>query len=454
MPIGSILARHVSDTSFGDVPAAALAAAKRALVDTMAVAWGARGAPGVAEAASAVAACQEGAGSTLWQTGGAAPPRSSAFVNSVAGSALDFDSIHPAAVHADIVSVPVALAVGESAGCSGKEVLATVALCSDLTCRLALSTQANSGWFYTGLYGAAAAGAITAKLLGASVASIESAMGLGFINASGTYQPMAERSLSKRTLAAFAADAGVLCGHLAHAGMSGPREWIEGRFGVHAMYERGDAAPITQGLGVVYRNVETATKPYPSCQANHAPIDAMLALRSKAPLHDIEAIEVVLSPYMDRLVGAAYEPAENPQVSAQFSVRYSLACALVRGSVGIGDMRGSVPLEPNLLEWAQRVRVVVDEGNKNNYCPATVRITLRNGAVLSHTASVLRGGVDAPLTETQVIDKLRMCLDAGGYCADTARVAAIYETLMRIDAAPRVAVWMSDLTKLVLSRAS
>lgn len=451
MAIGSVLAQHVFRTTFADLPSPAITAAKRSLVDTLAVAWAARSAPGVLESARGSMAGQEGASSTLWHAGSKASVRSAAFVNSVAASALDFDSVHPAAAHADIVSVPVALAVGEAAACSGKEVLTAVALCSDLICRLALASGANSGWFYGSLYGVSAAAAITAKLRGASADAIESAMGLGFLNASGTYQAVVERSLSKRTLAAFAADSGVLCGDVASAGISGPREWIEGRFGLYEMYERGEEGATIDNLGVTYHNVETTLKPYPTCQANHAPIDAMLALRRQARLEDIETIEVVLSPYMDRLVGAPYEPGENPQVSAQFNVRYSLACALVHARLGIEDIRDDAPLARNLLMWAGRVRVVVDAANKNNYCPATVRLALRDGRVLSHTATVLRGGVDAPLSDGQMVEKLRVCLEAGGYRAPPKQVNAVYEALMLLEHASDAAVWMRDLMKLVQS---
>lgn len=452
MTLCPILAAHVAKASFDALPPVAAEAARRALVDTLAVAWGARGASGVAAGMAVASSAHQPATSTLWQTGTKSSPRAAAFANSVAAAALDFDSIHPgAAIHPDIVCVPVALSVGEMIGASGKDLLAAIAMGSDLICRLALSTRANSGWFYTSVYGPIVSAAITAKLLGASPETIADAMGLGYMNAAGTYQPVAERSPSKRALAAFAVDSGVLCGQLAVAGLSGPREWLDGPFGLYALYEKGDSFHVTHELGSVYRNAETNIKAYPSCQANHAPIDALLSLKSEMRVskEDAESIEVVLSPYMNRLVGAPYEPGTNPQVAAQFSVQYSLACAMLYDRVGIAEISAAADGDPEVRSWAARVRVTVDQENRNNYCPATVKVKLRDGTELSRTASVLRGSVEAPLTDEQLKGKMAECLDAGGYEARPDRVEQVFDEIGRVDEAPEIGAWMTKVVRLV-----
>ncbi|MCI3953827.1 MAG: MmgE/PrpD family protein, partial [Burkholderiales bacterium] len=178
MAISTDIARHIARTSYEALPEAAILAAKRSIVDTLAVAWGARGA--ASPFSDAAAQDDAATASTIWISGKKMSARAAAFVNSVAASALDFDSIHiGGAIHPDIVSVPVALAMSESADVSGKDALAAVALGSDLLCRFALSTRANSGWFYTSVYGAIVSAGMTAKLLGGSAHQIEGACGLG-----------------------------------------------------------------------------------------------------------------------------------------------------------------------------------------------------------------------------------------------------------------------------------
>jgi 2-methylcitrate dehydratase PrpD len=342
--------------------------------------------------------------------------------------------------------------MSEAAAVSGKDALAAVALGSDLLCRFALSTRANSGWFYTSVYGAIVSAGMTAKLLRGSAHEIESACGLGFLRSSGTYQPVTERSSSKRALAALAVDAGILCGYLGMHGISGPREWVEGRFGLHQMYERGDVDAIVGSLGREYRNAETSIKPYPSCQANHAPIDAVLALKHKAAVtvDQVARVEVVVSPYMNRLVGASYAPGINPQVSAQFSVQYSLACALVRGKLGIEEIGERAATDPAIVELASRVRVTVDEHNPNNYCPATVHLTLKNGAVLSETQGFVRGGAEHPLTDDELLGKLASCLEAGGYGEERLLAERVWDRVMALDGEPGVSSWMERINEMVM----
>ncbi|MGQ0751212.1 MAG: MmgE/PrpD family protein [Betaproteobacteria bacterium] len=454
MVIAADLARHIARNSYEALPAAAILAAKRSIVDTLAVAWGARGAADPRPFLDAATRDDAARTGTIWISGEKTSARTAAFINSVAASALDFDSVHiGGAVHPDVVSVPVALAVSEAAGVSGKVVIAAAALGSDLMCRFAMSTRANSGWFYTSVYGSIVSAGMTAKLLGGSAHQIESALGLGFLRSSGTYQSVTERSSSKRALAALAVDGGILCGYLGMQGISGPRDWVEGRFGLHQMYERGDPAAIVEGLGREYRNAETSIKPYPSCQANHAPIDAALALRRRTGItaDHVAQIEVMISPYMNRLVGASYVPGDNPQVAAQFSVQYSLACALARGRLGIEDICEQSATDPELVELASRVRVAVDERNSNNYCPATVHVTLKNGKALSETSASLRGGVEHPLTDDELLGKLASCLEAGGYAAGEQLPERVWRSVMALDEECNVGIWMNRLGKTLVS---
>ncbi len=441
MKIEQTLAQYVTDTTYAALPATAVAAAKRSLIDTLAVAWGARGAPGVYESELAARADDDAGPCTLWLSGSKTSTRSAVFANGLAAAALDYDSIYPfAAVHPDIVAVPVALAVGESQMVSGKELLCAIAVCGDLMCRLARATRKNTGWFYTSVYGAIAAAATTARFLKPTEQAVSSAMGLGFLNSSGTYQPVVERSLSKRTMAAFAGDIGVLCGRLSAAGCPGPQDWLEGQYGIHALYEDCDTTAISQDLGEVFEGSQLCVKPYPSCQCNHAALDALLKLRREHRLdaRNVAQIEVVISPYMYRLVGAAYVPGATPQVAAQFSIQYSLARALIDGGLTIAGVSDEAALDQRVAEIIPRIRVTVDPSNQANYCPATVRVRQSNGMEIEQTTSRLRGSVDAPLTEHELTAKLSDCLLSGGYDKSSKSAEQLVEVLMNVESEPSI----------------
>jgi 2-methylcitrate dehydratase PrpD len=450
--IESLLAQHVAATTFKGLSPAAIAAAKRSLIDTIVVALGARGAQGLSESMRASLTDEEHGSSTIWHTGKGTSARSAAFVNSIAAAALDFDSIYPfAAVHPDIVVVPVALALSESRSLSGQDLLCAIAVGGDLICRLAKGTTKNSGWFYTSVYGAITAAALTARLLNSSERSVANAMGLGFLNASGTYQPVIERSLSKRALAAFSVDAGVLCGRLAAEGFVGPSDWLTGKHGIDGQYETCDITKISNDIGRVFENAHISIKPYPSCQCNHAALDALLALRADHSLtkENIAEIQVFVSPYMNRLVGAPYSPGLIPQVAAQFSIQYSLARALFDGRLGIAEISDSAACDPQVISFVSRIQVTVAPDNQQNYCPATVRVRKVDGTFVEHTATQLRGSADAPLDEAELAAKVKDCLDAGGYGTREPIASEIVDMLMHIDREVNVNLVMTDLMNLL-----
>jgi len=444
MTISETLAGFVADTAYDDLPEAAIRAAKRSLVDTLAVSLAARVAPGVREVQELVIGERGRSTCSMWTLETRVPPRAAAFANGFVASALDFDSLHPeSVVHADIVIVPTALAVSEDCGASGKELLTAIAVGDDILCRLASATRLNSGWFYTSVYGPIASAAITAKLLGAAPADIAGAMGLGSMSAAGTQQPAVERSMGKRMQGALAGAAGVTAGYLGKSGIGGPKEIIEGRFGLHNMHEPGDPAIITKDLGHEFENTRISFKRFPSCQCNHAAIEGMLQLRQEHGLdyENVRFVEVLVSPYMQRLVGSTFAPAGNPQVAAQFSIQYSIASVLLFGRLGVPELSRHAVLDPRIRPLVQKIVVSVDETNANNYAPVRLRVIRATGEVIEQRVDTYRGSIEVPLTEADLKEKLASCIEAGGHPVATAQVDRFFEALMNVESEANIAMF-------------
>src|SRR5882757_6938482 len=109
--ISQSIADHVVACNYAALPASAITAAKRLMLDTLAVAWAGTTAPGASEA-HALLAEEGGRGdSSAWGYGGKLPVTAATFVNSISGGALDYDGVNT--VHADVVTLPAALAVAE-----------------------------------------------------------------------------------------------------------------------------------------------------------------------------------------------------------------------------------------------------------------------------------------------------------------------------------------------------
>lgn len=430
------IAHHVSERRYEDLPQEVIACAKRLILDTLGVAWAGAGADCCGDVYTLTSQQGGKPESSVWVHGDKLPSVSAAFVNSLFASALDFDSFHEVGtLHSDIVVLPAAMAMAERQGSSGKEFLTAFVLAADLTCRLGLSTVLRTGWFFTSVHGVIGAAAATARLLGLDANGTKDAMGLAYLNAAGTQQAAVEHSLAKRLESAFAARSGVHAGMLASLGCDGPHDFLGGQFGLYRMYEEGDAGVVIRDLGRRYEPLQVTIKRYPSCACTHAATDAVLHLVGKHELSpdQVEAIEVSLSPYMNRLVGVPFAPEDNPQVSAQFSVQYALACAVLFRRFGLDELEDVVILDSRVRDMTKRVHVEVDESNPGVMAPVTVTVHTRSGQALTETVTVVPGTPELPLDDHEIIEKFRQCTKSGPRPLSEQACQALIDKVMSLE---------------------
>jgi len=416
-PLSGVLARHIAGTPASAIPAEASAAARLFMLDTLAVSWAGSDAPGCAEAHRLLVDEGGREDATAWAYGGRLPAQSAAFVNGMTAAALDYDSLgRDAPVHVNIAVLPAALAVAERVRASGRDFLAALVIGSDLLCRMAAATRhPHRGFHYTSTFGVFGAAAAAARLLGLDAARTRHALGIAFIQASGTQQANVEPSLAKRMLSAFAARSGVYAALLAERGITAPAEAFEGVFGLFKLYQDADAARIVEDIGVRFDNANLSIKKYPSCGCNHTTIEAMLKLVHRHDLRpdDVRAVEVTVSPYIDRIVGMPYDPSGDPQVAAQFSIRYSVACALVRRRLGLEEIQAPAALDPAIGAHIGKVSVRVDPALTGDRGPIEVRLSTRAHGELSLREEFVPGSVESPLTGAEIDAKFGECFGLG-----------------------------------------
>ena len=356
--------------------------------------------------------------STVWAYGGKLPARTAAFINSTSAAALDYDGMRATergSVHSDSVVLPAALAVAEREHASGRDFLAALVLGNDVVTRLGAASQLpHKGWYHTSIFGIYGAVAAAARLLKLDQDATQHAFGIALSQTAATQLPNISHSLTKRFSSSFAAHAGVFSALLAARGITAPREAFEGKFGFYDLYQPGDAAALFTDLGRSYPHVETAIKKYPSCACNHTAIEAALHIVRGNDLAsaDITAVEVTISPYVHRLVGAPFAPGADPQVTAQFSVQYSVACAILLRRLTVADIQDDVVLGTEIGSLAHSVKVIVDDARGNSR-GATVRIKSRRHGLLEHHAEHIPGSPGAPLSAADLQNKFRECSASG-----------------------------------------
>jgi 2-methylcitrate dehydratase PrpD len=443
------LARHAATTRYEAIPEAARSAAKLFMLDTLAVSWAGSDAPGCREAHALLADEGGRADSTAWAYGGRLPAAAAAFINGMSASALDYDSIAAGAgLHINIAVLPAALAIAERERASGREFLAALVLGADIMFRICAGTKRpGRGFHYTGAIGVFGAAAAAARLLGLDTEAIQHALGIAYLQSSGTQQANIQPSLSKRMLSAFAARSGVLSALLAQRGITAPSEAFEGRFGFFQLYQEGDRGKVVEELGRRFDNVNTSIKVYPSCGCNHTAIEATLDLVRQYDLKpdDVQSIEVTVTPYIERIVGGAYDPSSDPQVAAQFNIRYSIACALVRCRLGLAEIQEAAARDPAIAAHIGKVSLQVDAAQTGTRGPVTVRMRTRRHGDISRRVEDVRGGPGAPLPDAETDAKFRECFGLGVRPLSSEKMAELAARVRAVDDMPDMSRFLEGI---------
>ena len=434
------LARHAATTAYEAVPEVARTAARLFMLDTLAVSWAGSDAPGCREAHALLADEAGRPDSTAWAYGGRLPATSAAFINGMTASALDYDSIATGAgLHINIAVLPAALAIAERQRSSGREFLAALVLGADIMFRIAAGTRRPSrGFHYTGTIGVFGAAAAAARLLGLNADTTQHALGIAYLQSSGTQQANIQPSLSKRMLSAFAARAGVYSALLAQRGITAPSEAFEGRFGFFQLYQEGERGKVVEELGRRFDNVNASIKIYPSCGCNHTALEATLDLVRQYDLKpdDVQSIEVTVTPYIERIVGGAYDPSSDPQVAAQFNIRYSIACALVRRRLGLAEIQEAAARDPAIAAHIGKVSLRVDAVQTGTRGPVVVRMLTKRHGEISRRVEDVRGLPGAPLPEAETDDKFRECFGLGVRPLSSEKTTELTARVRAVDEVP------------------
>jgi 2-methylcitrate dehydratase PrpD len=204
---------------------------------------------------------------------------------------------------------------------------------------------------------------------------------------------------------------------------------FEGECGLYALYQPGDPARLTEALGQRFDSDALSIKAYPSCGCNHTAIAGTLALAHAHDLapEDVVAVEATVTPYMARIVGSAYDPGEDPQAAAQFSLTYSIACALVRRRLGLAEIEAEAATDPRILALVPRIVVKVNADWTGTRGPVLLRLHSRRHGWLERRVDHVPGTAESPLDPAAIDAKIAECLGRGARPLDTVRIARLRE---------------------------
>lgn len=385
------LGTFVSNSRYADLPAETQWLAKCRLLDGLACVVAGRNSP-ASKLALTYADQVKGTGSvSIWLSDIKASAENSVFANSIFIHGTLLDDLP---IHAACVVIPCALALGEASGRSGADILAAIALGYEVQLRLNSGELAHvlmmRGFRHSSVHATFAATATSGYLLGLDAAAMANALGLTTATLNpGTMEPMGKGDASERFVQmASNAKNGVLSAMLAKAGFTGSPIGLEGRAGIFQTYGGSPELPagLLQDLGDVWHLDAMMLKPYPCSGHGTLPVYCAdrLVGEHKPDVADIAAIELHTRAWGDMVGvvdGGPFSTAEQAMVSARFGI----AATLIHGSYDVDVVLRSIG-DPAVDALAQRIEVHVSEAAMKNGADTELKVTLKDGRVLSATA--------------------------------------------------------------------
>ncbi|SAK73624.1 MmgE/PrpD family protein [Caballeronia hypogeia] len=412
------LANFIADSSFDDLPHEVVEKAKRHLLDTLGAALaGAR-----TEPARVARAVMDSTGdAVIWGTSRRTHARDAAFINGVAAHALELDD-SGGCDHSGAVVVPAVFAALGRVGrtVSGRELLHAIVLGYDIARRVleacgGYSAHNGRGWHSTmtcGVFGAAAA---SARVLGLDARGVGAALGHAASFAGGLWGFIHDGSQTKRLHSGRAAEGGLTAALLAAEGVSGASHVFEdvwGGFLRTFAADSADADALVAELGANWKIMRCSIKPHACCRSIHAALDALMELAGGGP---VTQVRVRLSAFVHGMCGDR-KPVNL--ASAQMSLPYALAAALVFGHAGIEAFVERARADGRVASMIERIVLEPDAALADLDEPE-VTVTYADGAMRSLQATVPLGDPRRPLDHTQLLTKYRS-LAAGVIGSDAA----------------------------------
>ena len=414
----------VLEHDYADLPAEAVAAAKMFLADTLAVGVAGSGQSGAARVMAALA--PGGNCGILGRPGLRFSPYDAALINGFQIHCLEWDGLHePSVVIA--LCVTTAALTSEVQGrsqanpLSGQQLI-TAFVTGVETAVLFGSAAATGPRFFrpsaAGLMGAAMA---IGRARGFSRGQMLDLLGLAYSQVGGTMQAHWEGSEALAMQIGFAARAALTGADLVQAGLTGPHDVIDGKFGYFKLIETAETHGETLGevlrcWGSPWKVTELAHKPFPAGRATQAALTAIIDIKREAQfgMDELAALTVHVPPLIELLVGRPYKAEMSPEY-ARLCLQFVAPQMIEHGLVDPRRFVAESFAGDAARAWAERVHVVVDDNpDPNALAPQTIELELKDGRKFKRHIGAPLGSPGNALSAGAQLQKAQFCFELGG----------------------------------------
>ena len=372
-------------------------------------------------------------------------PQFAALVNGISIHADDFDDTQLAAakdrvygllMHPTVPVLPAALALAEQHTVSGKEWMLAYHLGVEVECKIAEAIAPRhyqDGFHTTGTCGPFGSAAACAKLLQFDLSETLIAFGLAASNSGGLRENFG--TMTKPYQAGHAAQSGLVSAEFVALGWTAAEQILEADRGFfHAAGGFFDPAAIMNRLGDpwTFASPGVSLKPYPSGSLTHPAMTelARLIAANNIQASRVEKVDIGANHNMTTTL-LHHDPKTG--LEAKFSMEFCLAILLIERKAGLSQFSDKVVQRPDVQAMMRRINFYVDpEAESAGFDKMTsiLRITLKDGKVITGRAAFGKGSPSDPMTFDEAAAKFRGCAEYVDWPeAKTERIIAFVRTM-------------------------
>lgn len=375
-------------------------------------------------------------------------PLIAAACNAAASHYAEQDDVHNGSVfHPAAVVFPAALAVAQSLGRSGADLIAAAVAGYEVGIRVGefLGRSHYRIFHTTGTAGSLAAAAAVGHLLRLSPEQMVHAFGSAGTQAAGLWEFLRDAADSKQLHTAHAAATGLTAAYLAEQGFTGARNILEGPQGMAAgMSTDAEASRLVDGLGSRWTVVETSFKYHASCRHTHPAADALLQVMRE---HGLSARDIArVTAQVHRGAIDVLGPVVDPQTvhQSKFSMGTVLGLIAVHGHAGLSEFDLDF-LHPDVVSFRDRVSMELDAEVDAAYPRqwiGKVVVDTVDGRRLSRRVDEPKGDPGNTLSRAELEDKAtRLAAYRNG--ATPSEMHRVIDGIWNLEHLPRVGLLLS-----------
>jgi 2-methylcitrate dehydratase PrpD len=234
------------------------------------------------------------------------------------------------------------------------------------------------------------------------------ALAIAGSHASGTMEYDQSGGEVKRMHSGMACSGGLRSAMLAEMGLTGPPTIFEGKRGILKVFGgESITESITRDLGSECAVLHAAIKRFPVNASQHSPIELLdeLVRENRFAPEEVRKIEVGVNEGVILHGGTIYEPKEV--IEAQFSLRFSLAVRLLKGSNSLETyLDPNVWRDPRILETAKKIELFSDPtAMRERRFACSMKIKLASGRIIEGALSSPKGTHKNPFSKSEVQEK-------------------------------------------------